>query len=896
MMRIQGNNRAGIDQAQGRRWAGVGWMLGALIVLLVATGLRAWQLGSESIWHDEGWSIRAIREPFTTPDDNTPFAYYGTLHLLWRSGAGESPLAFRYGSVLIGVATVAAAFALARRWYGLNVAIAAGALAAVNPLLWEYAQEVRAYVAVPLIALGLLWAADQLLRRERHSPAQDWALIFAMQWVGLYTHNLTVPLVVWLNAALGVIWLLRRDLGALIRWALLEAALVAAYLPWLLTQSPSGTPLNTPPPIGPRLFSDIWAAYHLPALTQWRDQIAAGEPLLIAVTLLGALTVIAALALIAQARKRGGAAGDRAWLLITHALFVPAFSTVLMLAANIDFHPRYFIAAVPGTLIVLAAGLGSIRIPLSAAASAAVLIGVGISAASLHQITTTGAYQHDDFEALADYYATLPPGSILLLPFPDEPALQAYLADRAGIRARFVNLPLHADESQAVAALNDLAADGPVHVELLTWFQLPADPRGMYRCLLRALSVQPPLEPMTFAGLMTQSFYLDGSLNFTPIEAAPRYAEVELRAAGYQASEHGLCLRTLWALTTDRDDDLSAAAWLIDAAGGEVARSDAIIARDDQAGTSAWRAGETGAAYHTLTLPEGSPSAAYDLALNVYSPGQPSGIDLLDAAGSPAGVVYRLPSAVITRGPAFEVEDEAPTVPTLQSDNAGEGRTIQTGVPLEVMLLLPGISDFAVDVILAGEGWSLRQTAQYIGQPVLSAHTFTVEPGNSGQAVLTVDGIEVARYTVVDPLRMFAPPVGLTQVGVAFPGVGRLYGADVPALAVSPTAPVEVTLIWEASATPPIAYTVFAQLIAADGRLLAQSDMMPAASARPTTGWIAGEYITDVHQLRWNITDYTGPATLIAGFYDASSGNFERVRTENGEDHAALPLVIEVEG
>jgi hypothetical protein len=893
MMRIQGNDRASIDQAQGRRWAGAGWIPGALIVLLLAMGLRVWQLGSESIWHDEGWSIRAIRGPFTTPDDNTPFVYYGTLHLLWRSGVGESPLAFRYGSVLIGVATVAAAFALAQRWYGRNVAIAAGALAAVNPLLWEYAQEVRAYVAVPLIALGLLWAADRLLRRERGHviPAQDWALIFAMQWVGLYTHNLTVPLVVWLNAALGAIWLLRRDGGALIRWALIEAALVAAYIPWLLTQSPSGTPLNTPPPVGPRLISDIWAAYHLPALTQWRTLITHGGPLMIAVTILGALTVIAALALIAQARRRGGAGVVRAWLLITHALLVPAFSTALMLAANIDFHPRYFIAAVPGTLILLAAGLGSIRIP----PSAATLIGVGISAASLHQITTTGAYQHDDFEALADYYATLPPTSILLLPFPDEPALQAYLADRAGIRARFVNLPLHADESQAVAALNDLAADGPVHVELLTWFQLPADPRGMYPCLLRALSVQPPLEPMTFAGLMTHSFYVQGSLTFTPVEAAPRYAGVELRAAGYQASDYGLCLRTAWALSAERDDDLSAAAWLIDAAGVEVARTDAIIARDDQAGTTAWGAGETGAAYHTLTLPEGSPAAAYDLALNVYSRERPSGIDLLDEAGNPAGVVYRLPSAVITRGPELAVEAEAPTVPSLQSDNAGAERTIQTGAPLEVTLLLPGISDFAVDVILAGEGWSLRQTGQYIGEPVLSAHTFTVEPGNSGQAVLTVDGIEVARYTVIDPERIFVPPVGVTRVGAAFPGVGRLYGADMPALAVSPAAPVEVTLIWEASATPPLAYTVFAQLIAADGRLLAQSDAIPAASARPTTGWIAGEYITDVHLLRWNIADYTGPATLIAGFYDAA-GNFERVRTENGEDHAALPFVIDVGG
>jgi len=85
----------------------------ALAVLVVAFGLRLWDLGGASVWHDEAWSIRAIRDPIGTPDDNTPPLYYSLMHLLYR-GAGDSAFALRYGSTLIDMVTVALAMRLAR--------------------------------------------------------------------------------------------------------------------------------------------------------------------------------------------------------------------------------------------------------------------------------------------------------------------------------------------------------------------------------------------------------------------------------------------------------------------------------------------------------------------------------------------------------------------------------------------------------------------------------------------------------------------------------------------------------------------------------------------------------------------------------------------------------------
>ncbi len=79
-------------------------------LLIGAFGLRLWDLNEPSIWHDEAWSIRAIRDPINTPDDNTPPVYYSVVHFLW-AGAGESPFALRYGSVLIDLITVGLAAA-----------------------------------------------------------------------------------------------------------------------------------------------------------------------------------------------------------------------------------------------------------------------------------------------------------------------------------------------------------------------------------------------------------------------------------------------------------------------------------------------------------------------------------------------------------------------------------------------------------------------------------------------------------------------------------------------------------------------------------------------------------------------------------------------------------------
>lgn len=879
-----------------------------IAILLGAFALRLWHLDTESLWHDEGWSIRAIEGPFTTPDDNTPFLYYLTGHLLWRAVGGDSPFVYRYTSVLIGVVTVALTILLSCRWFDRRTALFAGVLVAVNPLLWDYSQEVRAYIAVPLVALLLLLGAGEILRHpsEKRVPMRVWAFVLIAEIAGLYTHNLSVPLIVWLNVALGLTWLWRRDFRKMVTWAGLQITLIIAYVPWLLTQAPSGTPLNTPPQPGLSLIRDIWASYFLPVLPQLQDALTANSSLLTLIMVFGVVGMIGIIVsqIIKGDLRRGDLLGSlepgrphdnhpdiSLYLLLTHALLVPLFSTALMLAAHIDFHPRYYIAAVPATLILLASTVqfstqntgsmktarfsGVVLFSRRVLASGVLVLVLLISVWSIHQIRTTRQYQHDDFQAIADIYATLPEDARILIPFNDEPALEYVFAD--DINAVFVNVPLYSDEATALNAIRELSGR---HVEFLTWYQLPADPRGMYGCMLGAMSTSTET-PQTVFGLSTQGYDLPDTLpDFEPVPTDSPFREVSLQNAAVMRGAGGICLRTNWTLTQPITENIQVAASVLNPFGAPITRMDSEIARDDNVGTANWTAGESGSAYHLLHLPQGTPAGDYDLLLNVYTPSQPSGFDVLDAGGNPAGKNVRLENAIMTASIPANF-DETRLLTPLES--------VQTGIPLELTVEINADAPHIADLVLSGDEWSTAQSIDVQGDQ-LAWVRFIIPPGNAGEATLTLDDEPLASFTVIDPPRSFEAPTMPITLDTQLGDFAMLSGADIPA-EVSADQAFTVTLVWESLATPDTSYTVFVQLIDPDGRVLAQSDALPAQGERPTTSWVEGEFISDAHTLNWNISDYSGEAQLITGMYDADNG-FQRVWTQNDADRVEIGSVM----
>ncbi len=872
------------------------WASWVLVILLGGFSLSLWRLDAESIWHDEGWSIRAMRGPFTTPDDNTPYLYYTYLHMLWRLGIGETPFAMRYGSVLLGLLTAAMAMRVVGQWFGRPAGLTGGILVATSPLLWEYAQEIRAYVAVPLVGLVLLWAIDRVLK---YTPAQTipisvWLTVWSAEIIGLYTHNLVVPLIIWLNVAAGVVWLGRRDWRHMVIWAGLQSGLIVAYIPWLLTQAPSGTPLNSPPEIGFGLVRDIWHSYFLPSLPQLRDT---DDMLLLDLAGLLAIGLGGVLAILQRTH--------RTWLLISQAIFVPLFSTTLILQAHIDFHPRYYVAAVPAALLIMVAGIAALEKPGHKATLVgyAVLItgAISLTSVSLNRIADNRTYQHDDFAALARYYATLPEDAVILIPFNREPALQDYYAEKFGIQARFINMPLYSDADAVIRRLQPLTTGR--HIEFLTWFQLPADVRGMYPCLLSVSSSAITL-PQTYFGLETIGYQLDGFSDFLPLETNPRYHEIELQGARWMASSNGVvCVETAWELSSATHADWKTAVSFLNPLDTIIAHSDAPITRRDQTPTSEWQHADQGAAYNLVYLPEGAPPIEYPLEMTVYSEGQPSGIDVLSAEGGPIGKAYRFANALPLTNQPFAADTVAQMVETNSRTRVLDGIT-----PLELTLRLYGPditpnADGMVNIYLRGKGevggpiaWELHTLAPY---GYLSWHRFEIPPdAPDGLVGLWIENEEWIPFTLSKIEHTFERPTFSTPVDAEFPNVGMLIGATVPLTTFSVArdyAPT-ITLIWQASQATESRYMVFVQLLSAEGRLLAQSDSEPAGFARPTTTWVAEEYIGDNHSLNFRVDEYvenySGSAYFIVGLYDPAT--FERVTLTDGQDFVRLPLEITV--
>jgi hypothetical protein len=297
----------------------------------------------------------------------------------------------------------------------------------------------------------------------------------------LYTHNLGAPVIGWLNLVVVAIWLWQRRWRWLSIWMGGQAAVLLAYVPWLLSQAPSGTSINHPPRIGAALVWDIWQGYFAPLPTL----IGAKNALVIGAAIFGIAAALSIAAIWTWNWNRP------AQLVVSQFLLLPILATVELLAANIDFHPRYYIASAPATLMLIALGVHSLpnNYELHRLAIPAVIaLAAGVGAASLTVMFEEPGYGHDDFRTVSEYYASLPEDAIILIPYGWEPAIEEYYVEKSGIRAEILGIDLHSGAETAIAeinaALNKRA--GPVRVELLTWFQLPADLRGMYPCLLES--------------------------------------------------------------------------------------------------------------------------------------------------------------------------------------------------------------------------------------------------------------------------------------------------------------------------------------------------------------------------------------------------------------------------
>jgi uncharacterized membrane protein len=155
-------------------------------ILLLAAILRFYGLAAESLWLDEGVTIRLTSLPYDRVlEDGTQGPLFLLLTMVMRDLFGLSEFALRFLPALFGVGCVLAGYHLGRRLFGETVGLLAALLLTVNPFLIHYSQDARPYTLFLFGALGSLYFAMQLAARGGWRDVVGYAL---MTSVALCSH------------------------------------------------------------------------------------------------------------------------------------------------------------------------------------------------------------------------------------------------------------------------------------------------------------------------------------------------------------------------------------------------------------------------------------------------------------------------------------------------------------------------------------------------------------------------------------------------------------------------------------------------------------------------------------------------------------------------------------
>jgi mannosyltransferase len=881
-----------------------------------------------------------------SPGRTHPPGYY-LLLMGWVRLWGSSVLAVRSLSAVLGTLTVWATYGLAWRVYRDRwVGLLAATMLALAPAHIVYAQETRMYALLALCAV-LLWQLGY--RRDDTSVAYGrrirlwsfgrWVLFVAVAILGVYTHYFSVlcllGLNLWTVIELGVRRgssqpLARMELAS---WIGAQVAIAVAWMPWLAAaagrvlehQTQGASTLTVP------AFFQETAAF----LLGGHIALLGREPLYAHLVLVSFMALaIVSLWLLAQREER------RTALFVLLQMLVPLIALLILMQLRPGYHPRYLLIVLPLMVVLLARGVVRlVRAGAWAGVAALALLAVwfvtaGMAAQALHR---DPYYHRDDARATAALLQDVLSDDALVVVPTDDWALRYYLDERiAGIF-----LEVDREDVAQVKARIESALQGRSEAAFVRWHQGTSDHLNVLTHWIERFGVR--IETHELSGYTVLRYALrDAPAIMAETHHAVRFGDLELLQAAVQAEasrDDALTVAITMRAISPLDEAYSVSLRLVDQAGRVMAQEDSLLLNQVGGVTSQWPVGEPVTIYHRLPLGPGLAPLSYTVDMGIYSEDNIEGLDILDQAGAPAGKRYELGTAqvnteVLAAVSIRDVDRErfgliALTEPVIMA----EGFALAAHTPIADAYDVGQTIEVLLEWHHVGEAPlpDLNPTMQLIHDGVLLADasaapvydSYSTDQWQPGEIVLEWRAIQVPLEfekglgteepvilqllvdedrplilgeTVIESVRRVFPPpspsrsaTGRLGETVELVGYDLDVGAgmdDSPNIVLQAGQDMTVTLYWHVLATPEIDYTVFVQLLDENEVLIAQHDGPPAGGARPTSGWVAGEYVRDEHPLHWLDTDYRGPAVLQAGLYDPTTG--ARLMTPEGDSRIML--------
>ncbi|MDX1613504.1 MAG: 6-pyruvoyl-tetrahydropterin synthase-related protein [Candidatus Promineifilaceae bacterium] len=381
----------------------------------------------------------------------------------------------------------------------------------------------------------------------------------------------------------------------------------------------------------------------------------------------------------------------------------------------------------------------------------------------------------------------------------------------------------------------------------------------------------------------------------------------ELRLEGYNLSRDtvaagasfdiDLAWRTLAPPTADYQSNV----WLVGPDG--LGWSDKETARprlyEDATATRFWLPGQWAWDSREVTVLPGTPPGVYDIVLTLFDLADLQPLTLRSADGAALG-----PTAVIGQIAVTRPAEPPALAPQFPLDGTAAGQQLlgysqdrQQAAPGEELLLTlfwqatDATGPERVPLRLVDESdqvvhqWRLPLVrADYpprawaVGQRLRGQHLLRLPAAlSSGRYSFFLADRPLGQVLINAPERRFDQPPVDQPLDASFAARARLVGYALTPAQPGPGDTLTVTLVWQALAEMTQSYRVFVHALDENGAIVSQSDAEPAGWTRPTTGWVADEYVLDSHRL------------LLAPELDAVPGRL-RVGLYNADDRQRLPV------
>jgi hypothetical protein len=177
---------------------------------------------------------------------------------------------------------------------------------------------------------------------------------------------------------------------------------------------------------------------------------------------------------------------------------------------------------------------------------------------------------------------------------------------------------------------------------------------------------------------------------------------------------------------------------------------------------------------------------------------------------------------------------------------------------------------------LIRDPWTLDLTTASRNTDSILPGRYTLRLTLFTEAGRAINQVYLGEIEVSDRYRLFELPPITHPLKVQLGQAISLLGYNLTQAPLTGGARFTLKLYWQATQPIPLDYTVFTQVLDANGGVVGQHDGLPAEGALPTTTWEVGEIIPDRHQIDFPVTpnEYY---RLIVGMYDPRT-------------HARLPI------